>query len=66
MKKGRFPVKSAVLQFYELFNWAGTVPSFAVKASVFAIASPDMSAGRQGLRFRVKQGKEIKNLHLPD
>jgi hypothetical protein len=43
-----------------------TVPSFAVKASVFAIASPDMSAGRQGLRFRVKQGKEIKKLHLPD
>jgi len=37
-----------------------TVPSFAVKASVFAIASPDMSAGRQGLRFRVKQKIEIQ------
>jgi hypothetical protein len=36
-----------------------TVPSFAVKASVFAIASPDMSAGRQGLKFRLN--KRLKN-----
>jgi hypothetical protein len=50
MMKERFPVKSAALQFYELFNWAGTVPPFAFKAM----------EGKQGLRFRVKHKIEIQ------
>jgi hypothetical protein len=41
-----------------------TVPSFAFKASVFAIASPDMSAGRQDLMFRVKHKIEIQKPHF--
>jgi len=59
MMKSRLPVKSAALQYYELFNWAGKVPSFPS-----SVVPPGRGGGRaplrlrrgkQGLRFRIKQ-----------
>jgi hypothetical protein len=54
MIKERFPVKSAVLQFYELFNWAGTVQGlrFRVKQKI-KIQKPHFLKLEVGFLFNI-------------